>query len=512
MSRRFSRPAVLLGGLGCAAGCLLPAALVGLGLVALLSVLGGIGTSQFGASPPPPVSPLARTAAWLPTLSAAGAAYDLPNVLVAAAVAEASHGEALRTTATHPGQAVGLLGLNTTRVPPGTALQSVPTNLGVGLSRLSAALAGRDWQAGLTAFHATAEAPPGAPAAANTRAAQAIRGFVQQYDSGPTLGAWALANWQHGAYTDRDHRPEWVLVAGAAPTGRTLAYPWRPPTVEHVTETVTNPKTGKPTARTVTRVVAHTLTVTDLGEPMQVWGTLKSGRTVAFQLSGPNSPVPAYPGQFLWGAEVPLTGPDALESVTARWPTGVLITIHWANGAIVRVSTWHLISNPQAIREWWPAIQTAAQQTGVPADLIGAVMLHESGGDPSAYNPFGPAYGLMQLLNTTAPGLPGYAPGWEVNGPLNLLLGAELLAEDYQQTGGTSWHAAVTAYYGGLGRMEQDGFVPGMPWSEAAPLLNIVPAANAGNTETMTAYADQMIAEEAIVAREAPHAAASSKP
>ncbi len=52
--------------------------------------------------------------------------------------------------------------------------------------------------------------------------------------------------------------------------------------------------------------------------------------------------------------------------------------------------------------------------------------------------------------------------------------------------------------------MEKWGFRPGMPWSEAASLLNRIPAAGAQNTETMTAYADQMIAEMAVVAREAP--------
>lgn len=472
--------------------------LLGLVLIASLGIVAiflGINSSTYGPHPPPPVPATVRTVAWLPLISTQAARMDLPNTLVAAVVAASSHGEALRSR----GAQRGLLALNAQRWPH-APLMNPATNLSRGVPVLGQALgvAGGEWQTGLAVFHTTAQG-----GTYGLAWARSVRATLASFD-GPVMGAWAVAAWHHGHYTDPGQVPEWVIVAAAAPTGRTLTVSWRPPTVEQVTETVTKPQTGKTHTMTVTDVIRHTLTVTDLGEPLQVWGTLKTGRTVAFQPSGPQSSVPAYPGQFLWGAQVPLTGPDALVSVTARWSTGVLMTIHWSHGAMVRTTTWHLITNAQAIRRWWPAIQAAAQATGVPADLIGAVMLHESGGNPDAVNPFGPAYGLMQILNTTAPGLPGYAPGWEFNGPLNLLLGAELLHEDYQQTGGTSWHAAIAAYYGGLGRMERDGFVPGMPWSEAAPVLNVIPAAWAGNTETMTAYADQMMAEEAVVAREAP--------
>ncbi|MDI9261179.1 lytic transglycosylase domain-containing protein [Alicyclobacillus sendaiensis] len=151
-------------------------------------------------------------------------------------------------------------------------------------------------------------------------------------------------------------------------------------------------------------------------------------------------------------------------------------------------------TNQQALDEWWSDIEAASQETGVPAGIIAAVMIHESGGYAQAFNPEGPAYGLMQLLPSTAEGLPGYDPSTWMEPQENLLLGAELLKEDYEQTGGTSWEEALCAYYGGLGTMESLGFRPGMPWSEAASLLNVVPAAYAGNTQTMTDYAEQIMA------------------
>ncbi|WP_423219096.1 lytic transglycosylase domain-containing protein [Sulfobacillus thermosulfidooxidans] len=148
---------------------------------------------------------------------------------------------------------------------------------------------------------------------------------------------------------------------------------------------------------------------------------------------------------------------------------------------------------------WWPDILIAAEQTGVPPILIAAIMLHESGGVPNAGSPTG-AYGLMQIIPSTAQGLPGWYPGARANPGENLILGAELLAENKQETG--NWLLATAAYYGGAGfvtpRVSYDA-----PWSVAAPALAVVPcpggpgfaacdAANAGLT--MTGYVDQVVA------------------
>ena len=97
----------------------------------------------------------------------------------------------------------------------------------------------------------------------------------------------------------------------------------------------------------------------------------------------------------------------------------------------------------------------------------------------------------------TAKGLPGYYPGARHNPAENLVLGAELLSELYVQT--HSWHYTFAEYYDGS---LPPGYRPGMPWSQASSLYNFVPSG--GNAETVTAYADQMVAEMGVVARQAP--------
>jgi len=52
---------------------------------------------------------------------------------------------------------------------------------------------------------------------------------------------------------------------------------------------------------------------------------------------------------------------------------------------------------PHEIRQWCQMIESAASETGLPASLIAAVMLQESGGDPLSYSSSG-AVGLMQVM------------------------------------------------------------------------------------------------------------------
>ena len=54
-------------------------------------------------------------------------------------------------------------------------------------------------------------------------------------------------------------------------------------------------------------------------------------------------------------------------------------------------------SYPPAIQQWCQAIELSAQEAGLPANLIAAVVLQESGGDPLAYSHSG-AVGLMQVM------------------------------------------------------------------------------------------------------------------
>jgi len=54
-------------------------------------------------------------------------------------------------------------------------------------------------------------------------------------------------------------------------------------------------------------------------------------------------------------------------------------------------------SYPPAIQQWCSGIDANARETGLPANLIAAVVLQESGGDPGAYSSSG-AVGLMQVM------------------------------------------------------------------------------------------------------------------
>jgi hypothetical protein len=52
---------------------------------------------------------------------------------------------------------------------------------------------------------------------------------------------------------------------------------------------------------------------------------------------------------------------------------------------------------PHEILQWCAYIEQSASETGLPADLIAAVMLQESGGDAESYSSSG-AVGLMQVM------------------------------------------------------------------------------------------------------------------
>lgn len=500
-----------------------------LGSIALLAGVGQWLTNFFGPSPPAIATTMSRPGEWLVTVTADAAPWGVPNVVALAVLNQASDGQVYGdryycsnqesageacSTAYHPGLlgigphhvttlgiGYGLFGLGSQSglIPQGQDVHSATWNLATGIAALAHHLSTGGWQAGLTAFHQAVQAP--ASWIGDPHYASQIQGLIQSYDAGPTLGAWALAPWSDktGQFTDPGHQPAWVFVVGTAPTGATEKHAWTTPTVIRSV----NPKTGQ-----VTRIThANELNYQDLGEPIQVWGTTQSGRHVAFELSSVSgSNIPVWSGGVVWGARVPLTGKNKLVMIHAQWANGVRDTIHWPEQASGAVGYVQVISNQQALNQWWPDIQMAAHQTGTAANLIASVMLHESGGNPALYAMGNThrAFGLMQIEPHTAAGLPGYNPSTWHNPQDNLLLGGELLQADYQQTGGTSWREAIADYYGGLGNMEAAGFHVGMPWSAAQSVLNVIPDPNAGNTETMTQYADQMMAEEQWVVMHAP--------
>lgn len=112
------------------------------------------------------------------------------------------------------------------------------------------------------------------------------------------------------------------------------------------------------------------------------------------------------------------------------------------------------VSYPSAILQWCPAIAASARKTGLPADLIAAVVLQESSGNPLAYSSSG-AVGLMQVMPRD-----GLAAEFVcINGPcfasrptiaeledpeFNLVYGSQLLADLYAKHG--SYREALFRY------------------------------------------------------------------
>lgn len=98
-----------------------------------------------------------------------------------------------------------------------------------------------------------------------------------------------------------------------------------------------------------------------------------------------------------------------------------------------------------------------AQQVGVPASLLAALVNAESSGNQNAVSSAG-AIGLTQLMPGTAEGL-----GVDPYDPYqNLVGGATYLKQQYDRFG--SWPLALAAYNAGPGAVEKYGGVP--PYAE----------------------------------------------
>lgn len=111
-------------------------------------------------------------------------------------------------------------------------------------------------------------------------------------------------------------------------------------------------------------------------------------------------------------------------------------------------------------------VAAASSRYGVSPALVRAVIQVESGGNPRALNTSDPgsAWGLMQMIPTTARGL-GYYGSMSAlldDPALAVDLGTKLLAENLGRTGGNI-PDAISAYNGGFrpalgfGRVQADG-------------------------------------------------------
>jgi hypothetical protein len=94
------------------------------------------------------------------------------------------------------------------------------------------------------------------------------------------------------------------------------------------------------------------------------------------------------------------------------------------------------------VLRWLPEVMTAANATGVPPELIAAIMRVESQGNPNIISPAG-ARGLMQIMpdELSAQGIPFDA--WH-DPATNIMAGAVILL----QRSGSGWDGAAASYFG----------------------------------------------------------------
>lgn len=107
-------------------------------------------------------------------------------------------------------------------------------------------------------------------------------------------------------------------------------------------------------------------------------------------------------------------------------------------------------------QRWAPAIQAAADEAGIDASLLAALVRHESNFDPAVTSHAG-AIGLAQLMPGTAAGL-----GVDPHDPYeNLAGGARYLRAQLDRFGDPK--LALAAYNAGPNRVAQAGGVPRIP-------------------------------------------------
>lgn len=107
------------------------------------------------------------------------------------------------------------------------------------------------------------------------------------------------------------------------------------------------------------------------------------------------------------------------------------------------------------VTPWDNYYRTAAENNGIPWQLLKAISFYESSFDPNAlaHSKYGTAYGLMQILNP-----PWYERANIYNPQFNVNKGAAILAQKIREEGGNIT-LALAAYNGALshGRITPNG-------------------------------------------------------
>lgn len=121
---------------------------------------------------------------------------------------------------------------------------------------------------------------------------------------------------------------------------------------------------------------------------------------------------------------------------------------------------------PAEAAKFKPMIERASRYWGVDADVITAVIEHESRFQPNATNPTSGAIGLMQLMPATAKGLGIQNP---YDPAQNIWGGAHVLSTQLQRFHG-DLRKALAAYSAGASAVERYNGVP--PYAETTQFVS----------------------------------------
>ncbi len=101
---------------------------------------------------------------------------------------------------------------------------------------------------------------------------------------------------------------------------------------------------------------------------------------------------------------------------------------------------------PAQVRRWEALITGYANQNGLDPNLVAAIIMTESGGDPNATSPRG-AVGLMQVV------------GGSYDPETNIAQGTKIFADDLRQLGGNV-ELALAAYNAGINSVTRYQGIP----------------------------------------------------
>lgn len=475
-------------------------------IAAFFMVFGGLGYHAQKVPPPLPTQAV-YSSQWLGLVqhvdTANGFFTQYPAVIWIAAIASTSGGMPLDRTSAK-GYGLFDLPIKTNMAHPLAATNAFALDL-------RRHIVPSDLQATLNAVGQTLS-----PAHSNWSAT--IKSRIQSLERGPQIAAWPVVmtwqrvitsptasrfgvnannssvQWQYPAHHAID-----IVATASAPVGNAYSVAWTPPYTVCLAPPPHSNKKPK------CHVVRNDLTGNDLQAPLSMTLKTSTGRVVPMiPVEGPSKTdgfVFNHAVLYVTKAKV-VVNTQHPATITATWSGGLTVSTKlpgsgFNQGSGGPVGPTPPPGNPKTLQQIWNNYQSditsASQATGVPASVLVGEINNETHGVNYAYRGGGVACGLFQMFS---PGsftefAPPGTPAKDCAVPsVEALAAARYLQYQYNLFG--SRRAASAGYYGGQGSVASSGVHAGMSWAQDNVRLNWVPSPGAGNTETMSQYANAM--------------------